>query len=103
MKRDKGYQVAVPKLATMATWGTKRREGSPSVRASERKRGRDGTLERGQIVSSRGDGKISAEIPLNAYLLHFKRARHVRQISILLKAPKKRENTAEDSRNSFRD
>ena len=59
---------------------------------SERPRGRDGTLERGQIVSSRGDGKISAEIPLNAYLPHFKGARHVRQISILLKAPKKRES-----------
>ena len=32
-----------------------------------------GTLETGQIVSSHG-GKISAEIPLNAYLLYFKGA-----------------------------
>ena len=59
VKRDKGYQVAVPKLATMGN-GDIGREGK-------------GTLETGQIVSSHG-GKISAEIPLNAYLLYFKGA-----------------------------
>ena len=59
VKRHKGYQVAVPKLATMGIeghWG----EGK-------------GHSRRGQIVSSHG-GKISAEIPLNAYLLYFKGA-----------------------------
>ena len=55
MKRDKGYQVAVPKLATMGNGDIGREEGRDT---------RDG----GQIVSSHG-GKISAEIPLNAYLL----------------------------------
>ena len=77
MKRDKGYQVALPKLATMGT--------------EEGDRRRD-TRDDGQIVSSHGGGgKISAEIPLNAYLLLQKSPKIQTEISILLKAPKKHE------------
>ena len=76
VKRDKGYQVALPKLATMGT--------------EEGDRRRD-TRDDGQIVSSHGGGKISAEIPLNAYLLLQKSPKIQTEISILLKAPKKHE------------